>query len=148
MLSRTQTDGLAPHPLYVCATTTLSHRAIHKFGVWTLNRIIYVSLQWTRQRSERTIRQCHREKWSFLHTLILGNQKQTSQKKYKTLIFLIMLGHMQKISHFCAQMKKDPKCQLGRFCPEPFNWGISYGSQSVAGLGDVPSTGKNIDKGN
>ena len=24
---------------------------------------------------------------------------------------------MQKISHFWAQMKKDPKCQLGRFCP-------------------------------
>ena len=43
------------------------------------------------------------------------------QKKYKRLIFLIMLGHMQKISHFWAQMKKDPKCQLGRFCPEPFN---------------------------
>ena len=28
---------------------------------------------------------------------------------------------MQKISHFWAKMKKDPKCQLGHFCPEPFN---------------------------
>ena len=26
------------------------------------------------------------------------------------------------MSHFWAKMKKDPKCQLGRFCPEPFNW--------------------------
>ena len=29
---------------------------------------------------------------------------------------------MQKISHFWAKMKEDPKCQLGRFCPEPFNY--------------------------
>ena len=27
---------------------------------------------------------------------------------------------MQKVSHFWAQMKKNAKCQLGRFCPEPF----------------------------
>ena len=33
-----------------------------------------------------------------------------------------MLGHMQKINHFWAQIeKKNPKWQLGRFCPEPFN---------------------------
>ena len=32
-----------------------------------------------------------------------------------------MLGHMQKVSHFLLQMKKNTKCQLGRFCPEPFN---------------------------
>ena len=50
--------------------------------------------------------------------LILGNQKQTSQKKYyTTLIFLIMLGHMQKVSNSQAQMKKHPKCQLESFCP-------------------------------
>jgi len=47
-----------------------------------------------------------------LHTLILGNKKQTSPKKYRTLISLILLGHMQKISHFWAKMKKDPKCQF------------------------------------
>ena len=29
---------------------------------------------------------------------------------------------MQKISHFWAKMKKDPKYQLGRFWPEPFNY--------------------------
>ena len=29
---------------------------------------------------------------------------------------------MQKISHFWAQMKKDPKCQLRRFVAEPFNY--------------------------
>ena len=52
---------------------------------------------------------------------ILGNIKQTNQKKYRTPIFLIMLGHMQKINHLWAQMKTDPKCQLGRFCPEPLN---------------------------
>ena len=33
---------------------------------------------------------------------------------------------MQNISHFWAKMKKDPKRQLGRFCPEPFNY--YYGS--------------------
>ena len=32
-----------------------------------------------------------------------------------------MLGHMQKVNHFGAQIK-DTKRQLGRFCPEPFNW--------------------------
>ena len=31
-----------------------------------------------------------------------------------------MLGHMQKVNHFWAQIKKKPKCELGRFCPEPF----------------------------
>ena len=67
------------------------------------------------------MKQCRREKRSFLHTLILGNKKETSPKKYRTLISLILLGHMQKISHFWAKTKKDPKCQLGRFCPEPFN---------------------------
>ena len=122
MISRIRTDGHAHHSLYVCAITRLSHRAIRRFSVWTLNRIIYVSLQWTQRRSERMMRQCHREKPSFLHTLILGNQKQTSQKIYKTLIFLITLGRMQKIRHYWAQMKKGPKFQLGRFCPEPFNY--------------------------
>ena len=53
--------------------------------------------------------------------LIFGNKKQTSQKYYRTLIFLTMLGHMQKVSHFLAQMKKNAKCNLGHFCPEPFN---------------------------
>ena len=72
------------------------------------------------------MKQCRREKRSFLHTLILGNKKQTSPKKYRTLISLILLGHMQKISHFWAKMKKDPKCQLGRFCPEPFNCGPCF----------------------
>ena len=68
------------------------------------------------------IKQCRHENRSFLHGLILGNKKQTSSKKYRTLIFLIMLGHMQlKSAFFGAKMKKDPKCQLGRFCPEPFN---------------------------
>ena len=67
------------------------------------------------------MKQCRREKRSFLHTLIIGNKKQTSPKKYRTLISLILLGHMQKISHFWAKMRKDPKCQLGHFCPEPFN---------------------------
>ena len=43
--------------------------------------------------------------------------KQTSQKNYRTLVFLLVLGHMQKFSHFWAQMKIHPKCQLGRFCP-------------------------------
>ena len=33
-----------------------------------------------------------------------------------------LLGHMRKISHFWAKMRKDPKCQLGRFSPEPFIW--------------------------
>ena len=28
---------------------------------------------------------------------------------------------MQKVSHFAGQMKKITKCQLGHFCPEPFN---------------------------
>ena len=60
-------------------------------------------------------------KTKFFATLILGNKKQTSPKKYRKIIFIILLGHMQKISHFWAKMKKDPKCQLGRFCPEPFN---------------------------
>ena len=32
--------------------------------------------------------------------LIFGNKKQTIQKYYRTLIFFIMLGHMQKVSHF------------------------------------------------
>ena len=50
-----------------------------------------------------------------MHTLILGDQKQTSQKNYRT-------HHMQKVSCFWAQMKKR---QLGRFCPEPFNNNIT-----------------------
>ena len=37
---------------------------------------------------------------TLLHVLIFGNKKQTSQKYYRTLTFLIMLGHMQKVSHF------------------------------------------------
>ena len=46
------------------------------------------------------------EKWRLLHTLLLGNQKQTSQRNYyRTLIFLIILGQLQKFSHFWAQMK-------------------------------------------
>ena len=48
--------------------------------------------------------------------------KKWSQKYCRTLIWLIMLGHMQKVSHFWAQMRKNAKCQLGRFCPEPFNY--------------------------
>ena len=28
---------------------------------------------------------------------------------------------MQKVSYFWAQIKKNAKCQLGRFCPERFN---------------------------
>ena len=43
--------------------------------------------------------------------LILGNQKQTSHKKYRTRIFFKMLRHMQKISHSWVQMKKQSKCQ-------------------------------------
>ena len=51
-------------------------------------------------------------KKSLFHNLHKANQtmlfafvnswksKQTSQKNYRTLIFLIMLGHMQKVSHF------------------------------------------------
>ena len=35
-----------------------------------------------------------------------------------------MLGHMQKVIFFWAQMKKHPNCQLGHFCPEPFNYCI------------------------
>ena len=58
---------------------------------------------------------------AFWIRLFLEITNKPAKKKYKTLIFLIMLGHLQKISHFWAQMKKDPKCQLGRFCPEPFN---------------------------
>ena len=34
-----------------------------------------------------------------------------------------MLGHMQKINHFWAQIKKNPKCQLGRFC---FNYSFIF----------------------
>ena len=33
---------------------------------------------------------------------------------------------MQKISHSWAQIKKNAKCQLGRFCPEPFNWSKTW----------------------
>ena len=32
-----------------------------------------------------------------------------------------MLGHMQKVNHFWAQIKKTQNGELGRFCPEPFN---------------------------
>ena len=120
------------------ASSRLSHRAIRGKWVRTLNSIIYVSLQWTRRRSERTMKQCRREKRSFLHTLILGNKKQTSPKKYRTLISLILLGHMQKISHFWAKMKKDPKCQLGRFCPEPFNY--PYLKMEVHVISTIPTT--------
>jgi len=64
-------------------------------------------------------------KTKLLHTLILGNKKQTSQKKYRTLIFLTMLGHMQKISHFWAQMKKEPfscatLCGLSAICSQRY----------------------------
>ena len=60
---------------------------------------------------------------TLLHMLIFGKKKQTSQENYRTLIFLIILGYMQKVSHFSAQLKKkNAKCQLGHFCPEPFYW--------------------------
>ena len=53
--------------------------------------------------------------------LIFLSKKQTSQKNYRTLIFLITLGHMQDVRHFWAQMKNNAKCQLRHFGPEPFN---------------------------
>ena len=44
---------------------------------------------------------------------IFGNKKQTIQTYYRTLnIFLIMLSHMQKVSHFWAQRKKNAKCHF------------------------------------
>jgi len=49
--------------------------------------------------------------------LVFGNKKQTSQKYYRTLIFLIMLGYMQKASHFSAQMKKKRKMLVRTFLP-------------------------------
>jgi len=72
----------------------------------------------------------------------LGNQPLLSPKKYRTLIFLIMMGHMPKISHFWAKMKKDPKCQLGRFCPEPFKCCMypEYQSIPTTCRGFSPST--------
>ena len=55
---------------------------------------------------------------TLLHMLTFGNKKQTSQKYYRTLIFLLMLGHMQKVS-----TNEKKRIQLGRFCPEiiPYN---------------------------
>lgn len=57
----------------------------------------------------------------FFFSLLKGEQYSAKSlivhKKH-----LILLGHMQKISHFWAKIKKDPKCQLGHFCPEPFNY--------------------------
>ena len=41
---------------------------------------------------------------------------------FQKLIYAIMLGYMQKVNHFWAQIKKKPKCELERFCPEPFNY--------------------------
>ena len=61
-----RTDSHTHRPPKVFATTRLSHRAIRRFRGWILNRVICVSLQWTWRRSERTIKQCHREKQSFL----------------------------------------------------------------------------------
>ena len=49
--------------------------------------------------------------------LTFENKKQTSQKYYRTLIFLLMLGHMQKVS-----TNEKKRSQLGHFCPEPFNY--------------------------
>ena len=45
--------------------------------------------------------------------------KTNQPKKYKTLIFLIMLGHMQKISHFWAQMKKNQNVSQDVFALSP-----------------------------
>ena len=38
------------------------------------------------------------------------------------LFSLVMLGYMQKVSHFSAQTKKNTKFQLRSFCPEHFNY--------------------------
>ena len=38
--------------------------------------------------------------------VIFGNKKQTSQKYYRTLILLTMLGHMQKSATFQQKWKK------------------------------------------
>ena len=67
----------------MCYFLTLPEQC--RFRVASMN---YGMLEWT-------IRKRHRKKRSFLHKLILGSQKQTSQKKYRTLIFSTMLGHMQ-----------------------------------------------------
>ena len=47
---------------------------------------------------------------TLLHIFIFVNKKQT-KKYYRVRTFLIMLGHMQKVSLFWAQMKKNAKCQ-------------------------------------
>lgn len=43
--------------------------------------------------SQQTIKQWRQEKQRFLHTLILGDQKQTG-------LFFLMLNHVQKIATF------------------------------------------------
>ena len=42
-----------------------------------------------------------------------------------------MLGHMQKVNHFWAQIKRNPKCELGSFCPEPFKCNLYNWSPQV-----------------
>ena len=48
---------------------------------------------------------------TLLHMLIFGNKKQTSQKYYRTLIYLTMLGNMQKVSHFSLLSTNEKKCK-------------------------------------
>jgi len=68
------------------------------------------------RRSERTIKQCH-EKWSFLHTLILGNKKQTSQKKIENTYFLNNVGSHAKNQPLLGTNEKRPKVSVRTFLP-------------------------------
>lgn len=58
-----------------------------------------------------------------LYTLILGNQKQTSQKIIEHLFLLIMLGHMQTVSHFEHKPKDTQNVRKNIFaqCPSIMN---------------------------
>ena len=40
-----------------------------------------------------------------------------------------MLGHMQKSQPLWSTNEKNTICQLGRFCPEPFNQKLTFNSE-------------------
>ena len=98
-----------------------------RFRGWTLNKVAYILLQWTRSMLGTNDETTPPQKTK-LFAYVNSWKSKTNQpkKKYTTLFFFIMLGQMQKISHFWAQVEKNPKCQLVHFCVELFYYRISW----------------------
>ena len=83
MISRIRTEGHVHHPLLVCATTHLSHCAIRRFSVRTLNRIDLFGL--------------------IRHTLVTWSEmgKQTPWSIERHIEYHISIPRIARMVHYC-----------------------------------------------